>query len=67
VYANGTHHCIEQLPAESPLLAVSTKILGIMKNLLVYGFDKAGQQADSQLFFDIAVDNLRRFYESCTL
>lgn len=48
-------------------MAVSTKILGIMKNLLVYGLEKAGEQADSQLFFDIAVENLRDFYLLCTL
>jgi hypothetical protein len=58
---------MEQIPATSPQMAVSAKILGIMKNLLVYGFDKAGEQIDSQTFFDLAVTHLREFYQICIL
>ena len=33
-----------------------------MRNLLVYGFEKAGEQVDTQTFFDLAVTHFRDFY-----
>lgn len=42
-------------------------MLGILRNLLVYGFDKSGESTDSQAFFDLAVSHLREFYQICEL
>ena len=50
----------------SPRTKISTKILGIMRNLLVYGFDKSGEQTHSHAFFDIAITHFREFYQLCS-
>ena len=37
-----------------------------MRNLLVYGFEKSGDQTDAQAFFDLAVNHFREFYQLCS-
>jgi len=65
MYQHSTQQWVEQLPNLSPRTRVSAKILGIMRNLLVYGFEKSGDQTDSQTFFDLAVTHFREFYQLC--
>src|SRR5271170_6453669 len=65
MYQHSTQQWVEQLPNLSPRTKVSAKILGIMRNLLVYGFEKSGDQTDSQTFFDLAVTHFRDFYQAC--
>jgi hypothetical protein len=67
MYQHMTSQWIEQLPALSPNMAISAKILGIMRNLLVYGYDRSGEKNDTQGFFDLAVQHLRDFYQFCTV
>ena len=66
MYQHMTSQWIEQLPSTSPKMAISAKILAIMRNLLVYGYEKSGEQLDTQAFFDLAVTHLRDFYQLCT-
>lgn len=65
MYQHMTAQWIEQLPAVSPKMAISAKILGIMRTLLVYGYDRPGEQIDTQGFFDLSVQHLRDFYHLC--
>ena len=65
MYQHFTQQWVELLPSVSPRTILSSKILGIMRNLLVYGFEKSGEQIDSQSFFDLAVTHFRDFYQLC--
>ena len=65
MYQHFTQQWVELLPSLSPRTKVSAKILGIMRNLLVYGFEKSGEQTDSQTFFDLAVTHFQEFYQLC--
>jgi hypothetical protein len=65
IYQHATQQWAEKLPALSPRMKVSAKILGIMRNLLVYGFEKSGDEIDTQTFFDLAVTHFRDFYQLC--
>jgi hypothetical protein len=67
MYQHTTQQWVEILPSLSQRTKVSAKILGIMRNLLVYGFEKSGEQSDSQAFFDLAVTHFRDFYQLCTI
>jgi len=48
-------------------MKLSAKILGIMRNLLVYGFEKSGDRTDTQSFFGIAVSRFQEFYQLCEI
>ena|SRR5436305_13908424 len=65
MYQHITSQWIEKLPAVSPKMAISAKILGIMRTLLVYGYERPGEQIDVQGFFDLSVQHLRQFYPLC--
>ena len=65
MYQHFTQQWVELLPSLSPRTKVSAKILGIMRNLLVYGFEKSGEQTDSQTFFDLAGTHFQEFYKLC--
>lgn len=65
MYQHFTQQWVEALPALSPKAALSAKILGIMRNLLVYGFEKSGEQPDAKTFFDFAATHLRDYYQIC--
>jgi hypothetical protein len=65
MYQHFTQQWVELLPSLSPQTKVSAKILGIMRNLLVYGLEKSGEQTDSQTFFDLVVTHFQDFYQLC--
>jgi hypothetical protein len=65
VYDHVTRQWVEILPSISPKMFISSKILGIVRNLLVYGYEQSGEQSDTQTFFDLAVNNLSHFYQLC--
>lgn len=46
-------------------MKISMKIIGIMRNLLIYGFEKSGDQTDARTFFDVAVRHFQDFYQLC--
>jgi len=66
VYEHVTRTWVGLIPSVSPKMVISSKSLGIMRNLLVYGYEKSGEQSDTQTFFDLAVNNLSHFYQLCT-
>jgi len=65
MYQHFTQQWVEALPALSPKATLSAKILGITGNLLVYGFDKSGEQPDANAFFDLATAHLHDYYQLC--
>jgi hypothetical protein len=67
MYQHFTQAWVESLPALSPKAALSAKILGIMRNLLIYGFDKSGEQPNTKVFFDLAATHLRDYYQLCNV
>lgn len=65
MYQHFTQVWVAALPTLSRKAALSAKILGIMRNLLIYGFDKSGEQPDTKVFFDLAATHLRDYYRHC--
>lgn len=65
LYQHCTAQWIAQLPATSPRIMISAKILGIVRNVLIYGIANSGENGDAQAFFDIATGHLHEFYPLC--
>lgn len=65
MYQHTTPQWVEQLPNISPKMKINAKILGVMRNLLVYGFENSGGQEATQAFLEVAIAQLREFYQLC--